>query len=229
MDWPTHFQALSGGGEPTASFGAGYSDVGLEVPEEVKTYGIPIGTGIVVALIAKVAGISGIVPAIIGLGAAGAMFAITKGAQPSESSVNPSLTSAPAPAPQAVVQHPYVAPAPRPATAPPTPKGPSGSPWPVLATLSRDGAVLSVADVQNALNVAGFASPYLVVDGKAGNQTAMAVKRAQAKFGLTQTGLTTDGNLKVKLQNAVADKAGAAAADAASDALVAEMKAKGYV
>lgn len=228
MRWDSHFQTLSRSEGRTASFGGTWSTVGAEVPEEVKEYGIPIGAGLALGLIAKVAGVTGIVPVVIGLGGAAAAFVVTRSMKSDGPApeLAPAVATAPQPAqyraPAAVAHQVPVQ------TAAPQPKVATGSPWPVLVSLSRDGAVLSVADVQNALNAAGFASPYLVVDGKAGNQTTMAVKRAQAKFGLTQTGLTTDGNLKIKLQQAVLDKAGFAKADAASDALVAEMKTKGY-
>jgi hypothetical protein len=233
-NWDQHFQALSKG-QPTAEFGATWSgepyDIGFDVPEEAKTYGLPAGVGLAAGLATKLAGATGILSAIVALGAAGATYFAVQYLQPkNESKVLPPVQDAPAPRQQ--TSQSYVQPAPTHQQAPavtapaPGPTQPS-SPWRILAPLSRDGAVLSVADVQNALNAAGLASPYLVVDGKAGNATTAAIKRAQVKFGLKQTGSTSDGDLKVHLQNAVNDLAANARANAASDALVADMKARG--
>jgi peptidoglycan hydrolase-like protein with peptidoglycan-binding domain len=84
--------------------------------------------------------------------------------------------------------------------------------------LSPSG-INTVADVQNALNALGYASPKLVVDGKAGNATKAAVVKAQKFFGLSQTGSAADGSLKVALQNAIMTKANAPVSQALAQSI----------
>jgi peptidoglycan hydrolase-like protein with peptidoglycan-binding domain len=74
--------------------------------------------------------------------------------------------------------------------------------------LSPSG-INTVADVQNALNALGYASPKLVVDSNPGKATKAAIVKAQKYFGLPQTGSAADGSLKVALQNAIITKANA--------------------
>jgi hypothetical protein len=238
--WSKHFQDVSAR-RSTASFGGVDEEcqftgepitlTSLTSGDTAKKIGIPLGAGVLAAVFAKGAGLVGVAPILIGVfGAAAAALAVQAMASrvptPLEVALNPSL----APAPQAASPAPKVAAA----TAPAPFVGPvqtiaatpAGKPWRVTAKLSPRGDVLLVADVQNALNELGFASPYLVVDGNAGgagSKTAVAVKRAQAKYGLKQTGSTTDGSLKVALQSAMNDKAGFAQATAAADALAKEM------
>jgi hypothetical protein len=238
MNWQTHFQVVSRT-DVTAAFGGymynpqfeGDSFAGLNVSDEAKKIGVPVAAGVALALVAKMSGILGPGPLLLGaLGGLGTALALHLSALKVPDATD--APTAPAPSPQAApvwrsAPAPFIDPVQR-APAPVTAAVPS-KPWRVVASLSRDNAILSVADVQNALNELGFAQPYLVVDGKAGNATANAVKKAQAKYGLPQTGSTSQADLKIRLSSGMADKVSNAKASAAADALVADMKSKGLV
>jgi hypothetical protein len=233
MNWRTHFQVVSRGAA-TADFGGILEDSQFEgdglstfTPDVVKKFALPAVVGVVAAVVAKTGGLAGAGSiAIGGLGAIGAFLAIrlmeNRGESKDLGTVPPPIVIAPqVAAPPRAAPRPFVGPVQQaPAAAP-------GKPWRVLVALSPDGSIMSVADVQNALNELGFARPYLTVDGKAGNATQMAVVNAQKKFGLPQTGSTSQADLKLRLQSGMADKAGMAKASAAADALVKEYQDRG--
>jgi hypothetical protein len=240
MNWRTHFQAISRA-PATVDFGGFIEDCQFQgdglstfAPDATKKFAIPAVVGVVAGVVAKTAGLVGAGPILIGtLGALGTFFAFQSMENRGESK---DLGTVPPPivlvTPPQVAFPPRVAPRPFLGPVQQMPAAVSGKPWRVTAALSRDGAILSVADVQNALNELGFATPYLIVDGSAGgigSKTTVAVKRAQAKYGLPQTGSTAQTDLKLRLQGGMADKAGFAKATAAADALAKEMADKGLV
>lgn len=239
--WASHFQAISASRAitATASFGSlredsqlGSDGLSSFTPDQTKKFAIPTVVGIAAAVIAKTAGVAGAAPILIGgLGAIGTFIAVQamerKGESKDLGTVSPPaiLTPLPQTVPPprtAATPQPFIGPIQQtPAAVPTTPV----KPWRVIAALSPNNAILSAADVQNALNTLGFATPYLTVDGKSGlgTLTALAVKRAQAKYRLPQTGSTTDANLKVALQDAMNSKAMNDKAATDADALAKSM------
>jgi hypothetical protein len=231
-DWSRHFQAVSstarfGGYLEDCQFGDEPAATAPPMSEGAQPFITPALLGVGAGIVAKLAGLLGPTPILIGAGVfgVGSLLNLSKAktAEPLAASLSTTPTATPGYAPPvsrpSTTTTPFVGPVQQLPTSAPS------KPWRVTARLTPGGFVMSVADVQDALNTLGFAHPYLVVDGKAGNQTTAAVKAAQAKYSLRQSGSTADGALKLALQKAMTDKAGFDKATAAADALA---KSMGY-